>query len=183
MSDMMQGVRMPLPNRLGAARYRFWTWTLRQALKRHPGAVNSNLVAHADEELRRAGWADKDGFYGGMMYDAVMSAIRLFSIEGHSGMSASIAASVIEKVSRFQPLTPITADPSEWGEPFDEEGTRQCRRMSSLFMRPDGTVYWLDGRIFEEPDGCRFTSSDSRVDVDLPWTPTEPEIVKVQAHA
>lgn len=146
------------------------------ALKHHPDA-NGNITAYAEEELRRAGWFDPDAFYGDMVAKAVLRSVRVFSIEGHSGMSAGLVSSITKTVCMFRPLTPLTGDDDEWNEVGD--GVLQNRRMSSVFKNPDGRAYWIAGRIFREPSGATYTNSDSRVDVEFPWLPRDPEIVEV----
>ena len=128
----------------------------------------SNLVNHAKAELERAKLFGDGDFYGGMMGDAVMKLINVFADEGHSGMSASLAVNIFEKLARFEPLTPLTGDDDEWVEVGP--GVFQNKRCSHVF-KENGQAYDIDGRIFREPDGCCFTSKDSRVDVTFPYTP------------
>lgn len=156
--------------------HRFFDWLLDFALRRHPGARTSNIVGYAETELRIAGWYDEDAFYGDLVPKAVLRAARLFSIEGHSGMSAGLVSRITSKVCMFKPLTPLTGGDDEWNEVDD--GLFQNKRMSSIFKK-GGSAYWLDGRVFREPGGLTFTSRDSRVDVQFPFTPTDPEIVDV----
>lgn len=134
----------------------------------------SNLEVYAREELKRAGLFDKDGSYGGMMGDAVLKMVRQFDREGHSGYSASMAISIFQKVARFNPLTPLTGADDEWNEIGN--GEYQNRRCSHVFKGPGG-AYDIDGRVFEDPDGSRYTNFDSRVPVVFPYTP-HTEIVK-----
>jgi hypothetical protein len=143
-------------------------------------ASDSALKAHARRELELAGLFDKDSDYGGMLGEAVMRLMDVFSGEGHSGASAAMAVALFEKVARYQPLTPLTGADHEWSEPFDEAGTRQNRRCGHVFKRADGSAYDIDGRIFREPNGSCFTSRDSCVDVTFPYTPVR-EYVDVLA--
>lgn len=166
--------------RFRGLRYRwaasFWEWLLDMALHSHPDACNSNIVRYADTELRLAGWCDKDAFYGDLVHKAVMRSARLFSIEGHSGMSAGLVSGFTSTVCMSNPLSPLTGEPDEWIE--HEDGKMQNKRMSSVFMK-DGKAYWIYGRVFREPNGVTYTSRDSCVDITFPWTPTDPEIVDV----
>lgn len=140
---------------------------------------NDNLVRYAEEELRRAGWYDKDAFYGDLMPKAVMRMVREFSDEGHSGMSAPLAINLFKKVAAFEPLTPLTGEPDEWNE--IGEGRYQNRRCSHVFKDADGVAYDSNGRVFREPDGGCYTNRDSRVLVTFPYTPTI-EYVDVPAN-
>ena len=129
----------------------------------------SNLVAHAKRELEIAGWFSEDGPYDGMFGPAVLKMVELFSEEGHSGMSAGIAIQLFEKVARYEPLTPLTGSDDEWFEATD--GVYQNVRCSHVFKEADGKAYDIDGKIFREPSGACFTSRDSRVFVEFPYTP------------
>ena len=108
----------------------------------------SNLVAHAEEELRRAGLFDKDSDYEGMIGEAVLKMVKGFAKEGHSGMSASWTLEIFNRVARWKTLTPITNDPSEWVEigkemmPTGSKTVWQNRRQSSLFSNDGGKTYY-----------------------------------------
>jgi hypothetical protein len=98
----------------------------------------SNLIRHAEEEMRRAGLYDADADYDGMIPEAVMKLMRPFAEEGHSGMSASITLEIFNRLARFKTLAPITNDPSEWMEVSEYGGlgtksVHQNRRDGSLF--------------------------------------------------
>lgn len=136
-----------------------------------------SLEAFAENELRIAGMFDKDSDYGGMLGEAVMKLIKVFAIEGHSGLSASMAVSIFEKVARFEPLTPLTGADDEWVE--YAEGRFQNCRCSHVFKDADG-IYDAEGRIFEDPDGSRWTNGESRVPITFPYIPSR-EIVKREA--
>jgi hypothetical protein len=135
------------------------------------GYEESDVERHAREELRLAGWFDKDGFYGDLMGHAVMRMLREFAEEGHSGMSAGAAISIFERLARFEPLTPLTGEDDEWGEPYEYNGTRQNKRCSHVFKDANGYAYDIEGRIFREPSGACYTSYESRVPVTFPYTP------------
>jgi hypothetical protein len=152
-------------------------WLLDFALKHHPD-TNSNIVSYAEKELRLTGWYDTTSFYGDMMAHAVMRMVKVFAVEGHSGMSAGVAASLADKLTRYQPLMPLTGEDDEWTE--CGSGVFQNKRFSSIFKEND-EAYWSDGRVFREPDGGCYTSRDSRVPVTFPWEWREPEIVDVLA--
>lgn len=128
-----------------------------------------SLQTFAKDELSRIGAFDKDSMYGGMLGDAVMKMIDVFAEEGHSGYSANMAISLFERVARFEPLTPLTGDDDEWNEVG--EGEYQNRRCSHVFKGADGRAYDIDGKVFREPSGACFTSSESRVYVTFPYTP------------
>jgi hypothetical protein len=107
----------------------------------------SNLVKHADHELRRAGLFDEDSDYKGMLGHAVMKMVRVFASEGHSGMSASLALQIFDRVARFKTLSPITNDPEEWMNVSDLGGDAlgtvwQNKRDFSMFSTDGGKTYY-----------------------------------------
>lgn len=146
-------------------------------------APEGNSVRYARDELTIAGMFEADSDYGGMLGNATIDMMKLFALEGHSGFSAGMATSLFEKVSRFQPLTPLTGEDSEWVIlDYDDRMHAQNKRCGHVFKRADGTAYDIEGRIFREPNGVCFTSRDSSVDVTFPYVPTR-EYVDVPAGA
>lgn len=127
-----------------------------------------SLEAYAKSELERAGLFDKDSDYGGLMGEAVMKMVKVFADEDHSGLSASMAVNIFKKVAMYEPLSPLTGDDSEWMEVGD--GIFQNVRCSHVFKDKDG-AYDIDGKVFREPSGVCFTSRDSRVYIEFPYTP------------
>lgn len=161
-----------LRQRFNDLRCRVYDTLLDWVLRNHPHVRDSNIVSYAEDELRRAGWADEDAFYGDLMLKAVMRQARLFAIEGHSGMSAGIAMNLAKEVCMFKPLTPLTGDDDEWTLLDYGDGTKwQNKRASHVFKDADGNAYDIEGRIFREPSGACFTGKDSRVPVTFPYTP------------
>jgi hypothetical protein len=138
----------------------------------------SNLEAYAKSELERAGFFDKDSDYGGLLGEAVMKLIKVFADEGHSGMSAPLAIRIFERVARFEPLTPLTGDDSEWLEVSNAYW--QNVRCSHVFKGSDGRAYDSEGKIFRAPSGACYTTRDSRVYLTFPCTP-KPEYVDVKS--
>ena len=120
---------------------RFWN---RIARKRCP----SNLVIHAEAEMRRAGLYDKGADYDGMLPAAVMKLVKAHASEGHSGMSHAITLQIFNRVVNFKALTPISDDPAEWmkvGEHYMPAGAEACwqnRRESALFSNDGGKTYY-----------------------------------------
>jgi hypothetical protein len=103
--------------------------------------TESNLVRHAREELQRAGLFDTNGDYGGMLGTEILKLVQVFSEQGHSGFSAQMTIDILDKLLRFQPLTPITNNPVEWMEVSDN--LWQNRRQGSLFSHDAGKT-WYD---------------------------------------
>jgi hypothetical protein len=130
----------------------------------------SNLELYAQRELKLAGWYDSDAPYGDMMPKAVMQLFKLFKKQEHSGLSASIALGIFHKLASFQPLSPLTGEEDEWIT-VDDNGLKQNKRYSSVFLNAEGKAYDIDGKIFVNEDGSKYTSKDSVVYINFPYTP------------
>lgn len=110
-----------------------------------------NLTRYAEAELRRAGWLDPTGSYGGMIGCDVLALIRVFEEQGHSGGSAPITIRLFSKLARFEPLTPLTYAPDEWNDISEQQGrpTWQNRRRSSVFSHDGGLTHFdLDSKSY-----------------------------------
>lgn len=100
------------------------------------------LVAHATAELDRIGETSS-------MRECVLDVVRTVSEQEHSGSSARRLIVVLEKLLRFQRLTPITDSPDEWHEVLppmhDPElhpsGLWQSKHDSECFSEDGGRTY------------------------------------------
>lgn len=141
----------------------------------------SNLLLHARRELALLRGPDFDAEEDGGMQDemdrCILDVIKVFSEQGHSGMSAAYAISCIEKLLRFEPITPLTGADDEWNDVGD--GMEQNNRCGRVF-REGYRAYDIEGRVFREPNGSAYTSRDSSVEVTFPYTPST-EYVDVPA--
>lgn len=105
----------------------------------------SNLIDHAAKELKLAGLFDKDSDYNGMLGDAVLDLVKVFSKQGHSGFSAHQTLKIFNQVANYKPLTPIGTTKEEWINVSDMSGEKlwQNSRRSTTFSR-DGGKTWYD---------------------------------------
>ena len=113
------------------------------------------LVAHAEEELRRAGLFDDDSDYAGMLGKAVVALVKVFAEQGHSGFSAHRTLELFNVVANFKTLTPLTSDPSEWNDVSEISGHPlwQNRRQSSTFSKDGGKTWWdVDEQMKARPE-------------------------------
>lgn len=101
----------------------------------------SNLLKHAESELTKSGLFNKDSDYEGEIGKAVMELMVAFSRQGHSEASAHMTLDVFSKLAKFQNLTPLTDDPSEWVNTHDN--TYQNKRCSEAFSEDGGKTYYL----------------------------------------
>jgi len=142
----------------------------------------SAMMKWAENELRLAGYpGDEDG-PNKWLYEGTLDLLKVFTEQGHSGMSAPYAITLFKRLANWEPISPLTGEDDEWNEAAD--GVFQNRRASAVFKDADGP-YWMDGIVFWEwctnkETGERFkshfTCRDSRVPITFPWTmPDAPE--------
>jgi hypothetical protein len=142
----------------------------------------SNLVAHAKAELALLNSGEGDEMQA-EMNSHLIKMVEVFAEEGHSGFSAGYAVSVLQKLLRFEPLTPVTGDDGEWHDvsTYSGEPCWQNIRCSHVFKGADGRAWDIDAVVYEYPDGVRFTRGGSRDYIEFPYMPTR-EVVKVDAN-
>jgi hypothetical protein len=109
----------------------------------------SPLVAHARRELNIAGLLDEDSDYDGMLGRAALDLVKMFAGQGHSGASAFVTIDLTKRLMSYEPLTPLTADPTEWSLVAEEmsngEDLWQNRRDSRAFSNDGGKTYRRNG--------------------------------------
>lgn len=98
--------------------------------------TDSNLVAHAIRELDIIGETSHEE---PSMRKYVLDVVRTFAEQGHSGSSAAWLSAVLDKLLRYQPLSPITDAAEDWIEVGPE--VWQCRRDSECFSGDGGKSY------------------------------------------
>ncbi len=148
---------------------------------------------YAVEEMKKIGFQfDGDGYpienveenfdVNTEMALCVLEILDVFAKQGHSGMSASYCLGILEKVMKFEPITPLTGDDSEWTL-VSEDNNRpiyQNRRCSHVFKDHEDRSYDIQGKVlfdwYTGEDGERhksyYTSSESIVYIEFPYTPT-----------
>lgn len=151
----------------------------------------SNMLKWAEAELKLAGYDINDPEDGPNRWlaEGTLELLKVFADQGHSGSSAPYAVALFEKLAMQKPIAPLTGEDDEWME----VGTNvwQNKRNGAVFKEEDGQAYWIEGRVFWEwysapdiddgkPYKLTFTSRDSRVNIEFPWTqPDEREYVFV----
>ena len=103
-----------------------------------------SLIKHAERELKLAGMFDEDADYNGKLAPTIMEVVKVFASFGHSGGSAGISIAVLEKLLRFQNLTPLTNNPDEWNDVSEMNGSPmwQSNRNPSCFSTDNGKTYY-----------------------------------------
>lgn len=118
------------------------------------------LLDHAKMELEIAGYFDQDSDYGGMLANAVMELMEVFSNQGHSGMSAAMTLELFSKLGNYKPLIPITGKDEEWGDIRDlSDGSDlycQNKREYGLFKHEDGRVTYNSAIVKICPNGITW---------------------------
>ncbi|MCX4605496.1 hypothetical protein OG402_34065 [Streptomyces anulatus] len=106
-------------------------------------ATESPLVTHARRELALIGEDE-------WLTNGLCKVIEAFAAMGHSGFSAEHSTAVLEKLLRYQPLSPITDDPAEWEDRSEMSGYPiwQNIRDSRALSRDGGKTYTF---VDEEP--------------------------------
>lgn len=141
----------------------------------------SNLVIYAEKELDIIGMtADSPDEMNRAMRENVLSIVKMFADQGHSGFSASYCTGLVTKLMAFEPLTPLTGEDNEWTSVAEKDGEPwyQNKRCSHVFKDKTG-AYDNEGKVFydvlKNEDGSEsksyFTSSLSRVYIEFPYTP------------
>jgi hypothetical protein len=145
----------------------------------------SNYRSHAWTEFRAAGWLDENGEFKDemqrMICEHVISLLDVFADEGHSGSTAHYAINMFKTLASFEPIVPLTGEDWEWHElDYGCEPMWQNKRASRVFKDSDGRAYDIEGVVFydwhTDEDGKKYkshyTSKDSRVYINFPYTPT-----------
>jgi hypothetical protein len=127
-------------------------------------ASDTKLVRHVRSEVGRI---DRDVVLN------CTNIARVFSLEGHSGGSASIVIPWIEKTLSWEPITPLTGEDDEWLDQSEASGYPlwQNKRCSRVFKGADGIAYDVHGVVFREPSGVCYTNGKSRTTVVFPYLP------------
>ena len=132
--------------------------------------------------------------YVGECAESALRAYKCLMSDGHSGMSISITAGILNKLIKGQALTSIEDTEDVWNESGgycdEEKGIKQYQsnRMSSLFkyVYPDGTVKYSDidrvtGINMAYPDSG-YTSGTLRAIVDEMFPITMPYSPKSKSY-
>lgn len=112
----------------------------------------SNLVKHAERELRLLGQTTEDPEYAA----SIIKAVEAFASYGHSGGSAMTAIAQLHQLLQFRTLTPLTSNSDEWMDRSAESGHPlwQSIRDPAAFSTDGGqTWYYVDDRQGEKGGG------------------------------
>lgn len=136
-----------------------------------------NLLDYAKAELKIAGLLDSKDESQQAINKHILELIEKFAEEGHSGNSADYTISILTKLLKYKPLSPLTGEAHEWIKTSDD--LWQNKRCFSVFKNKKDEAYDLDGNIFENQNGVSFTCQYSRIPVKFPYYPKELNIIKI----
>lgn len=146
-----------------------------------------SLIDYAKNELARIP-KDEDGMQEAINRD-ILEIIKVFAKQGHSGISANHAISILERLLRFKPISPLTGADDEWNEVRNRNGVRkyQNKRCSSVFKDVDaqGNVTRCEDidKIIVSDDGgfSWFNTNKFHKDITFPYfPPTKPEEIYIE---
>ena len=141
-------------------------------------AGESNFISHAERELQ---YLSKDPDEMQQQINTDMAIVTLFSLQDHSGSSAAYTAGILTKLLRWEPITPLTGEDSEWVEVGT--GVFQNSRCGRVFKDADGGAYDIDGKVFQDKNGSWYTNSESRVPVTFPYVPKTIRVAYVESES
>ena len=134
----------------------------------------SKLVKWAENELERL---VKDGDEMQIeINNDILQIVKTFAEQGHSGFSATYALGLLNRLLDWKPISPLTGEEDEWGEPYCDDNTQQNKRCSAVFRKnfDNSTAHYLHGKIFSDDGGKTWWSNiDSRVPVEFPYVVPE----------
>ena len=131
----------------------------------------SNTKSHAEREFALLKQTDEIDLW---MQANVLELIKVFGSQGHSGFSAPYCIDLFSRLARFEVLSPLTGEDNEWTDTSMygcPETSWQNNRCSAVFKNDKGECYYIDGKVFREPNGSCYTNGDSIVPVTFPFTP------------
>ena len=134
----------------------------------------SNLLKHAERELKLIGYDGKDE-YNNMAKAAIMELLTTFANQGHSGFSANYIVNLFNKLAKYETLSPLTGNDDEWNDVSDMSGDRktlfQNNRDGRVFKNDDG-AFFTEAIIWTESGESSYTNKDSnRYIKSFPFTP------------
>ena len=142
-----------------------------------------DIVEYAKSELKIIGMLDSEDEMNKAMCDHLLHMCEEFAKEGHSGFSANYAINCLQKLLRWEPLSPLTGEDWEWNHVADN--LWQNKRCSSVFKDETGKAHDIDGKVFWEwntsfedgkPYKSYYTNGGCHTPVTFPYSPPEKRI-------
>lgn len=134
-----------------------------------------NLLEFAQAELEQVGMGRTATGANLAMRNHILKVLSILAYEQLTGFNSAAALHIVAKLFNYEPLLPLTGDPSEWADVSNTGGGMQqqnlrCRR---VFIDATGQPVDTTGKVFRLPDGMWVSTSASSVPIDkFPYSPT-----------
>lgn len=111
----------------------------------------------------------------------ILEIVKVFAQQGHSGFSASYAINLIEKLLKYEPITPLTGEEDEWVEINQGDDMKyHNKRCSRIYKDKDGRAYDIEGKVFSDNNGKSWYikgGGGSRTYIEFPYVPQTEKIL------
>lgn len=129
-----------------------------------------NLIDYAESELERIP-KDKYGTQE-IINQNILDLVKLFSSQGHSGLSGRYVINALSRLLEYKPLNPLTGEDDEWGEPYGPDETQQNKRCSSVFRSKKEPPHDIDAIVVSDNGGeSWFYSHLFKKEIAFPYLP------------
>ena len=112
------------------------------------------LIDYAESELGCIS-KDKDGMQE-IINQNILELVKLFSSQGHSGLSGRYVINALSRLLEYKPLNPLTGEDDEWGEPYGPDETQQNKRCSSVFKSKTDPPHDIDAIVVSDNGGVSW---------------------------
>ena len=139
-----------------------------------------NLIEYAESELGRIP-NDKDGMQE-IINQNILDLVKLFSSQGHSGLSGCYVINALSRLLEYKPLNPLTGEADEWGAPYGPDETQQNKRCSSVFRSKKEPPHDIDAIVVSDNGGVSwFYSHLFKKEITFPYLPpVTPEKIYIE---
>lgn len=139
-----------------------------------------NLIDYAESELERIP-KDKDGMQE-IINQNILDLVKLFSSQGHSGLSGRYVINALSRLLEYKPLNPLTGEADEWGDPYGPDETQQNKRRPSVFRSKTDPPHDIDAIVVSDNGGeSWFYSHLFKKEINFPYLPpVTPEKIYIE---
>ena len=141
-----------------------------------------SMVSYAESELSRIKKSNdsETNEMQDLMNNQILEIVKVFAEQDNSGFSAGYELSILDRLLRFKPISPLTGEDDEWEKVGT--GVYQNKRCSSVFRNKDGTFEDIDAVTVSDNGGITwFKGGGFRKKVEFPYyPPTHPEKVYIE---
>lgn len=131
------------------------------------------MINHAKRELAILQSEEEDELQE-QINKNILDIVELFLEQNHSGTSASYVVGILDRLLRFEPISPLTGEDDEWNHVG--ENYYQNKRCSHVF-KENGQAIDINGKLFSDDGDVWYSNNESAIDIEFPYFPTEPEYI------